>query len=423
MKFRSIRLLAFVFSRNGLWCAAVLMHLATWGMVLECLEHTDIGMGITAPPVLIATVGVALLGLLATVAWIVLLLRAWLGRRETIRKLRALVQAVVVGGLAWVSGWIMFLGSVQLVGQGPKVEKMLQQERVEELATIRRNRVAELARQGPGAITALVEVLNDEDQEVRLAAARALGEMGPQALAALSVLEKRLKLNAATVSLEASICLLAMQKIAPQSALDYLTAALHETDPRIRIQAVRGFCLLKREAKTVVPKTVVPVLVTALEEPDAEVRREAAEVLGEVGPQARAGLPALKKQLKRKAATASLEASTCLLAMYKIAPQSAFDYLHAALHEADPRIRIQAAHDFWWLKKDAKTVVPILIAALGEPDAEVRRAAAQQLGEIGPAAKEAIPALLKAAEDPDRSIQMESYTALRQIQTEPGNPK
>ena len=52
----------------------VLMHLATWGMVLECLEHTDIGMGVIAPPVLIATVAVASLGLLATVAWIVLLL-------------------------------------------------------------------------------------------------------------------------------------------------------------------------------------------------------------------------------------------------------------------------------------------------------------------------------------------------------------
>ena len=89
-------------------------------------------------------------------------------------------------------------------------------KRAEELATIRRNRVAELARQGPAATAALAEALNDENAGVRMAAARALGEMGPQAQAALPALERRLKLRAATVSLEASICLLAMQKIAPQ---------------------------------------------------------------------------------------------------------------------------------------------------------------------------------------------------------------
>ena len=169
------------------------------------------------------------------------------------------------------------------------------------------------------------------------------------------------------------------------------------------------------------PKTVVPVLIAALEEPDAEVQREAADVLGEVGPEAQAALPALEKQLKLEAATP--EAGMLVLAMHKISPHAARDYLTGALRAADPRIRIQTAHDFWWLKKDAKTVVPILIAALGESDADVRRAAAQQLGEIGPVAKEAIPALLKAAADPDRSIQGESQTALRQIRTEPGVPK
>lgn len=72
------------------------------------------------------------------------------------------------------------------------------------------------------------------------------------------------------------------------AAVPELTAALSDTDPRVRAQAGRALARIGPPAKE-----AVPILTQRLDDPDEDVRQAAARALGQIGPAAADAVPAL----------------------------------------------------------------------------------------------------------------------------------
>jgi hypothetical protein len=111
---------------------------------------------------------------------------------------------------------------------------------------------------GPRARTevpALVAALNDELPDVRAEAARTLGGLGPDAHDAIPAL---------------------------------IPFTEYDPDPRVRVEAAAALWRIDHH-----PGKVVPTCVAALASADEVVRWVAADCLGEIGPDARAAVPAL----------------------------------------------------------------------------------------------------------------------------------
>jgi HEAT repeat protein len=127
------------------------------------------------------------------------------------------------------------------------------------------------------------------------------------------------------------------------------------------------------------------------------IRRQAAEALGQLGPQAPAvAVDALGAMLADPDETVRHEAA---LALANVGT-SAVPALARAMRSDRNKAQVLAAVVLRFLGPQAKASVPDLAVALDSSDATVRLRAAGALQGIGPAAKAATPALLAACKDP-----------------------
>lgn len=113
-----------------------------------------------------------------------------------------------------------------------------------------------------------------------------------------------------------------------------------------------------------------------LEDPDEDVRYEAAKALEELGPLAGAE------------PDHGIFKPTAVL-------------LGKALFDKSPKVRVKAFDALGQMGKLAAPAVPDIIKALKSEDVVIRRRAASLLGVIGPGAEKAVPDLIKALDDPD----------------------
>lgn len=120
--------------------------------------------------------------------------------------------------------------------------------------------------------------------------------------------------------------------------------------------------------------SAVPFLIDTLKDPDEDMRRDAAWMLGNIG------------------------------------DERAIPPLTEALKDPDEEVRFHVAIN---LGKFEKPAVPYLLDALEDPDEHVRRYAAWILGVIGD--ERAIPALENALEDPSGYVQKGAEQALRRF--------
>lgn len=126
----------------------------------------------------------------------------------------------------------------------------------------------------------------------------------------------------------------------------------------------------------------VPALISRLGDSDVRVRTDAADSLGQIGPVAAPAIPALIRASKRDQAAVR---------------ESALRALHAIGPAVAP-------------------VVPALISGLNDRNADVRNSAAGTLQRIGPEAAPAVPALIRTLKnDPDSVVRVSALTALRSI--------
>jgi HEAT repeat protein len=174
-----------------------------------------------------------------------------------------------------------------------------------------------LERIGRPAVPTLIDALKDEDPDIRETAARILGNLGPQADQAVPALTAALKDPDRGVSVQAAI---ALGKIGPRAkaAVPALFEALQ--DPRVHEASMKALERIGFDSKDAIPALIgalkyealrtyaadrllsigseaVPELIRALEGDYGPIREYAAWILGKIGPNAKAAIPALTDAL------------------------------------------------------------------------------------------------------------------------------
>jgi HEAT repeat protein len=148
----------------------------------------------------------------------------------------------------------------------------------------------------------------------------------------------------------------------------------------------------------------VPVLIEALQDPDAEVRCLAVRALRQSGAPPRLYRSAFLAAGRDPAIEVRREVIDALRRFYQREPLVYWPWSHvgpvleAATRDSDVKIRCEVALVLSGYGEDA---VPSLTRLLVDSDAEVREHAGAALHNIGPAAKRAVPALIAAVRHDD----------------------
>jgi HEAT repeat protein len=251
-----------------------------------------------------------------------------------------------------------------------------------------------LAGYGKEAVPALVKALGGDSAQVRRHCMRALAAIGPDAVAAMPALRPWLLQPGSDLQADAAAALARIGK----PAIPVLVEAL-QTDPAtLPAQVVLGFgdpwALLVAwrdfpdihghavKALADIGPDAIPVLLTALHNPNADIRANAAGALGSVG----------------------------------YADERVVTALAAVLRDPDVPVRNQATAALLRdLSADPRLMLPGLRQALEDRDAAVRANAVKVLGALGPVA---LPVLLAALKDPEVKTQLEAVKALDALAAE-----
>ena len=302
------------------------------------------------------------------------------------------------------------------------------------------------------AVPALIEALKNKHLGVRGGAAYVLGQIGPEARAAVPALIQTLEDTDEYVRGTAAD---ALAKIGPV-AVKELIAVLHDTNPSVHVRGGAAYVLgqIGPEAEAAIPalievlkdqhghvyvrsvaadaigrirlgaESAIPELTKALHDPNGEVRSGAAYALSEIGPEARAAIPTLIEALNAQHEHVRGSAANALM---KIGPVAVPALIEALKNEhSEVGVRGGAAYVLGQIGPEAQAAVPALIEALEDKGVSARRRgvyvhrqAASALGRMGPEGRAAFPALVEAvrAENMDKDVRVRSAAALSGITT------
>lgn len=256
---------------------------------------------------------------------------------------------------------------------------------------VRANAAASLGQLVPAASAAgpdLAAALGDPAEEVRTWAAMALASLG--AAPAAEALAARLEDPSAKVRAAAAV---ALGTLGAEVArwLRALRALATDPDKDVRASGLNalGACL-EPEA--------LPVLLHGLDDAEASVRVAAWSALAAPGLAGAARVPALLER-PRDAEASVREARASALGA--LGSPLAVPALRAALEDASPAVRTQAAFALSLVGPEGLEALHELEAALFDMEPGVRMIAALTLGKHGPRARRALPALRRALEDPE----------------------
>jgi len=326
----------------------------------------------------------------------------------------------------------------------PALVRLLDDE--DDEVRIRAIRALEHIRQ-EDAVPGLIRALKDENTDVRRAATTTIGWFDGRAREAVPALVEALKDENRDVrvnaigALDSIFNVSEFDSVAPD-VIPLLLEALKDKNTSVRAHAAGALGGIGHKANV-----AVPALIEALKDEEAEVRRSAAKALGRIGPGAKEAAPVLIETLRdddlgvrlkaiRALANVGLEAAevfpalgqqmkdedddirlSTIEALQDIGPAAkvAVPALMGALKDENERVRYRAAEALGAIGPDAKEAVLALIETLSSDSAQPRINAAKALGEIGPAAREAVPALIHALEDTESGVQSYSHWALEHI--------
>jgi len=266
----------------------------------------------------------------------------------------------------------------------------------------------EMGSDARAAVPALIEALKDEDEGVRAEAAEALAEIDPNVRVAVPVLLKMLEDE---LRHRRSRAAAALGKIGPD--VEAAVSAFIDASKDKRTHVWGNYALFKIASR---PDTI-PTLIEAMGDENGDVREEAADALGRIGPDARAAVPALTKALSDEHEGVRYYAA---LALAAIGPDAgaAVPALIRALRDEKDFVRWKAARALGRIGPDAEAAIPAVIEMLDAGDGPDRWVAAEALAEIGPDAEAAVPALTKALEDDDEEVRRAAAEALKKIRGE-----
>ena len=270
---------------------------------------------------------------------------------------------------------------------------------------------AELAPMAGPAVPGLVAALNDPDPTVRHLAAFALGEKcadaprsGNPAMAVAAALGKiMLEDREQDVRHQAVYALLQMGTDA-RGPLAGLMQALRTADGNIPELAAD---LLAR-----LGPAGVEALAGALQVDDYTVRPKAIEFLGNLGPQAKAAIPALMGALQEVDPRLRHEAA---LALLRIDPLLGLRAAAEVLSEPSKELRYSGPSlmkALGAMGPQASPLAPSVVRLLRNGNSDVQECAARCLGEMGPKARWAAPALRGALRDLVAGVRIAAARAL-----------
>jgi HEAT repeat protein len=149
-----------------------------------------------------------------------------------------------------------------------------------------------------------------------------------------------------------------------------------------------------------------------------------ADMLAQIGPDARSVLPMVRRALQDKDHPLSVELAFALWKIEEVVEvggyrhdprQDAVTVLIEVLRSERKGDPYDAAYALWQIGAEAKDAVPALIQASRGDNPTLRRQAADALGSIGPEAFAAVPALTALLKDTDGEIRYTAALALRRI--------
>jgi HEAT repeat protein len=274
--------------------------------------------------------------------------------------------------------------------------------------------------------TALEAALRtDQSEPVRESAARGLGYMKGEARGSVGVLARALKDPHAGTQTAAADTLRRLGRDAFE-ALAELQAVVK--DPKVEV-ATRVHCahaLGRIGAPDAVP--AVPTLKEVLADTKApgDLRKAAAEALGELGRDASDAVPVLAAALTAADADTSLRRE-CADALDRMGPEArpALAALLKALKDDDKFVRSRCLHTIGQMGKvlgtDSKAAVTAVLVCTDDNVLEVRVAAVEALGNLGPdglgeQAKAVTDKLTEATRDSQKAVSDAAGVALKKLQ-------
>ena len=269
------------------------------------------------------------------------------------------------------------------------------------------------------AVPGLMIMLRSPDEDSRAMAAQSLASIGPAAEPAVDFLIGALDDQSPMVRREAAR---ALAHIGPAAARAARPIARQLRDPHPQVRQTAAYAL---QELALAGRGALPELIALLDDEDAEVRRYAAVALGNIGPYAepaRAKLEAIRDDAAenantRSAARTALGRINLRDAVWKLRETAGplLPLILARVHSEDPEQCLEGVTLLGLLGASAQPAIEDLIALLDDPHPLPRVYAAVALGEIGSAAANALPRLSELQWDRDYRISGSARKALSNI--------
>ena len=245
-----------------------------------------------------------------------------------------------------------------------------------------------------GVVEALIARLQDENADVRRAAAHSLGRLKdsravPGLIGALKDSEPGVRASAAE----------ALAELEDSRAIAPLAALLNDPSTEVKQSALDALS----QFEDTVPSAIV---IRLLGDADAEVRHKAAHLAGKS--RDRSATPALVKLVGDPSSDVRQAA---IEALGELKDPAAAVAVLPALSDSDADVRVQAIHTIEELK--APISESTLISLMRDPHPDVRQHAAHLAGERSVIA--AIPTLRRMLEDPNGDVRETAIDALGEI--------
>jgi HEAT repeat protein len=254
------------------------------------------------------------------------------------------------------------------------------------------------------ALPALQELLRDDRQAVKAAAGKAIKQIADSASPQLAIINDPKSDKDARKS---AMWELSQIGAVTEEVIPALVHALRDPDADVRSDAA---CAMKyiNYIDPSAAKEAANALMAALSDESEPVAATAAEALGRFGP---ATVPKLIVAMQNDNSAVRIHAASAIYWMEQPAKEAAPDLLRL-LDDQVPAVRQSAARALEHMGKEAFPATSRLIALMNNPDKEVRQYAIVTLGCIGATDEAVLPALNKAIQVADRDTQSAAFRAL-----------
>lgn len=282
----------------------------------------------------------------------------------------------------------------------------------------RRQAALTLGRWGPAATTAIpvLEALLDEpkveaEEATVFWALKGLSLFGPEARAAVPKISEIASDSRRPDGqrLAAMECLSQIGTANPSGLLSLLQIAQASAVPsepsNIRRGSIEAIGLFRGGASA-----AVPILVRALDDPDVEIRREAATALGRQGPGAEIAQNSLLERFVSDDDAIVRDAAGIALAQTgRVAIPVLISFLE---QQDDEDLRLRSAVVLGKWGRDANSAAPALKALWEDPQAAVRLAALDAYWKVTQQGEVVAPNVARALSSPNRNIRRQAYLLL-----------